>query len=581
MNVTLDRYWKLLISYLGPQGKRVGLLSVLLLGSIALQLAGPQILRAFIDRALAGAALSTLLNVALLFLVIALVTQVVTVAATYVAENIGWTATNQLRADVALHCLELDQSFHNERTPGELIERIDGDVGKLGNFFARFVVQVLGNALLGLGVAVLLFRVDWRVGLTLSGFAVVAIGAITALRNIAVPHWAAARQSSANLFGFLEERLAGAEDIRSAGATQYVMRCSHQHARDLLRKELRASVMGSATGVTSVLLFALGTALSLGIGAYLYRAGDLTIGTVYLIFTYAELLNRPIEQITRQMQDLQQASASITRVQDLLDTESRLAEGDIDALPPGALSVELDGVSFGYKPEDLVLHDVSLTLEPGAKLGLIGRTGSGKSSLTRLILRLYDPTAGVVRLSGVDLRDLRLQAIRDRVGVVTQEIQLFHATLRNNLTLFDPRIEDQAILNVLEDLGLGTWYESLPKGLDTRLATGGGDLSAGEAQLLAFAPVFLRDPDLVILDEASSRLDPSTERRMELALSRLLEGRTGIIIAHRLETVQRADYVMILDNGRTIEFGRREQLESDPGSRFSQMLRAGLEEAVA
>ena len=183
-----------------------------------------------------------------------------------------------------------------------------------------------------------------------------------------------------------------------------------------------------------------------------------------------------------------------------------------------------------------VLHDVSFALEPGTTLGLLGRTGSGKTTLTRLLFRLYDPTAGEIRLGGRDLRDLRLADLRRHVGMVTQEIQLFHASVRDNLAFFDPTIPDGRILAALDELGLWEWYESLPDGLDTKLA-GGGGLSAGEAQLLAFVRVFLKDPGLIILDEASSRLDPATEQRLTQAMTRLLRGRTAIIIAHRLPTV--------------------------------------------
>jgi ATP-binding cassette subfamily B protein len=214
-------------------------------------------------------------------------------------------------------------------------------------------------------------------------------------------------------------------------------------------------------------------------------------------------------------------------------------------------------------------------------LGVLGRTGSGKTSMTRLLFRLYDPQEGAVCLNGVDLRDTQLSSIRGRVGMVTQDIHLFHASLRNNLTLFDRSIPDERIEEVLRDLGLETWYGSLPEGLDTVLGPGGGSLSAGEAQLLAFARIFLRDPGLVVLDEASSRLDPATERLIERAVDRLLRDRTGIIIAHRLATVQRADEIMVLEDGRVLEHGPRLALANDPRSHFSQLLRTGLEEVLA
>ena len=572
MRVGVDQYWRLLAAYLRPQGRRVVLLAILLLASIGLQLLAPLILRRFIDLALAGEALRGLIALAVFFLGVALVAQVVGLAETYVAENVGWTATNDLRADLALHVLRLDPSFHGAHTPGELIERVDGDVAKLGNFFSRFVVHVVGNGLLGIAVLALLYRIDWRVGAALTLFAVVSLALINALRDIAVPHWAAARQANADLFGFVEERLAGTEDIRAAGATAYVMRANHERARELLRRQQRAALFGAATGSVSVLLFALGTAVSLGLGAYLYRRGDASLGTVFLIFQYTELLRHPIEQITRQLQDLQQAGASVARVREVLALRGVIEDGPGDPLPAGALAIEFDGVTFGYAPDDLVLRDVSVRLAPGEVLGLVGRTGGGKTTIARLLFRLYDPREGAVRLGGVDLRRCRVADVRARIGMVTQDIQLFHATVRDNLTLFDPDVPDERILQTLRDLGLWGWYAALPEGLDTILASGGG-LSAGEAQLLAFARVFLRDPDLVILDEASSRLDPATEWRLEQAVDRLLRGRTGVVIAHRLATVERADRIVVLEDGRVAEEGERERLARDPDSRFARLLR--------
>jgi len=216
----------------------------------------------------------------------------------------------------------------------------------------------------------------------------------------------------------------------------------------------------------------------------------------------------------------------------------------------------------------------------GGTLGLLGRTGSGKTTLTRLLLRLYDPSTGEVCLGGVNVRDVLNADLRARVSIVTQDIQLFSATVRDNLSLFDATISDARIFEALDELEMGDWARALPKGLDTMLATGGTGLSAGEAQLLAFARAFLRDPGLVILDEASSRLDPATERKLEHAVDKLLAGRTGIIIAHRLGTVQRVDQIMILEDGRVRESGARDELVRDPDSRFSQLLRAGMEEAL-
>ena len=618
----------LLVNYLRPQWSRVLLLSALLFGNIGLQLVNPQIMRNFIDTARGGSEAGNLWRSALWFMGVALMQQIVSVWATYVSERVGWTATNALRADLAEHCLYLDMSFHNARTPGEMIERIDGDVTSLSSFFSQFVIQVFGNVVLLVGVLILLFREDWRIGLALGVFAAVALAVLWRLRGLAKPHWEAEREASAEQYGFLEERLAGTEDIRSCGAKAYVMRRFFELLRDLMRKMLKAVLFFNIMVIAMMVLFAVSNAVAFAASAYLFQAGLITIGTVYIIFHYSNMVMMPINRITRQIQELQRAAAGITRIQDLLAVQTKIQSvAPIDprfplgfAFPKGGLALEFQNVSFGYDdaeketcdpedlqqgestedsagpqdsepPKEMVLHDISFQLRPGTVLGLLGRTGSGKTTLTRLIYRLYDPDEGTIRLGNsaapggtfVDVRQVPVVELRQRVGMVTQNIQLFHATVRDNLTFFDDSIRDEQILEVFQDLGIGEWYGSLSDGLDTELESGGTGLSAGEQQLLAFARIFLQDPGLVILDEASSRLDPATEHLIERAVDKLLTQprRTAIIIAHRLGTVQRADEVMILEEGRVCEHGERVALASDPLSRFYSLLRTGMEVLLA
>ena len=581
MNIPLRQYWILLAKYIRPQGRRVLYLAAFILVGIALQVVSPQIMRFFVDAAREGAPERQLLGAAILFIVLAVVQQVASVLATYLGENVGWSATNALRSDLSRHCLRLDMTFHNQHTPGEMIERVDTDVTSLSNFFSQFTIQLLGNALLLFAILGLLWAEDWRVGLVLTVFTVTAMLVLGRLRNIAVPQWHAARQAAAELFGFLEERLDGTEDIAASGAKAYVLRRFYELMRRIYREHLRAALMSNVMINSSSMLFVLGNAAALGVGAYVYQQGAATIGTVYLIFSYTNLINRPIQRITHQLEDLQRASAGITRVRQLLATESALEERANAALPAGPLSVHFDHVTFGYEDDDPVLVDLDFRLEPGRILGLLGRTGSGKTTISRLLFRLYDPRSGSVRLGDTEIRDLALDDLHRGVGMVTQNVQLFHASLRDNLTFFDRSVSDDTILAVIRELGLSPWYDGLAHGLDTEIESSGSGLSSGEAQLLAFARIFLKDPGLVILDEASSRLDPATEVLIERAVDRLLQGRTGIVIAHRLGTVQRADDIMIIHEGRIQEHGERAALAADPESRFAELLQTGLEEVLA
>ena len=591
---------QLLLTYLRPLRGQVSLLTVLLLGDIGLRLLNPQIMRQFIDTAMAGGALDTLMRLALIFLGVAFAQQVMAVAATYLSENLGWSATNALRLDLTRHCLNLDLSFHNAHTPGELIERIDGDVNALSNFFSRFIIQVVGNLLLLVGILVLLFREDWRAGATLLGFVLVALFVVFRFRNIAVPHWQAERQANADLFGFLEERLAGMEDIRANGGRDYVLNRFFSMLREVFQRSTKAALMVNILLNTLWTLYALGTAAAFAVGAYLFQGEVISIGTVYIIFQYTNMLQQPIGALSHELSDLQKALAAIVRIRQLFGERPRVQEtARLDQAAPapsaGPLELVFDQVTFGYDdsaPSDdgakeMVLHDLSFCLTPGTVLGILGRTGSGKTSLTRLVFRLYDPDRGAIYLSPagapqpLDLRQVSLAQLRQQVGMVTQNIQLFNASVRQNLTFFNPLITDDQILNAIHGLGLDEWFAGLPSGLDTVLESGEGGLSAGEAQLLAFARIFLRDPGLVILDEASSRLDPATEALVERAVSRLVANRTAIIIAHRLATVQRADQILILQDGRMLEHGQRLDLANDPQSHFARLLRTGLQEVLA
>ena len=583
MKVPLKSYWELLSRHIQPQRKRFALLVTLLLISISLQVVNPQVMRAFIDTALGNGTTQKLLSDAVTFIGIALLYQVLSVSVTYLGESVAWTATNALRAELAWHCLNLDMSFHNTHTPGELIERIDGDITQMSNFFSQFVITLIGNGLLMVGILAALFIEDWRAGLAFSVFAGVTLVVMAFLRDLAVPHYKARRQAEAELSGYIEEQLAATEDIRSSGAAPYSIRELFRLQTQILRHDRKANQKGWLVGnVVPGALMTAGNLMAIAAGYWLYRGGSITIGTVYLLIYYVNLLETPIWALTRQLESFQTIGACVERLTELRKVKSRVNDGPGCELSPGSLPLSFEHVSFAYHdaPQDLVLRDLTFNLKPGAVLGLLGRTGSGKTTLTRLVFRMFDPTEGSIRLDGADLRQSALDTLRRRVAVVTQDVQLFRASLRDNLTFFDNSFSDEQILAALQALELEDWLNALPNGLDTELDTGGRSLSAGEAQLLALTRVFLRDPGLVILDEASSRLDPATEQHLERAVDKLLKGRTAIIIAHRLNTVHRADEIMILDEGQVCEYDSRARLASDPDSRFYSLLQTGLEEVL-
>ena len=579
--VPVRQYRTLLLKYLRQQKGIVALASALILTNIGLQLVNPQIMRYFIDEAVAGSPLGTLVAAAVVFIAVALVQQVIGVVATYTSGQVGWNATNSLRSDLARHALSLDMPFHNSNTPGQMIERIDGDAQTLGGFFSTFAIHIVGNTIMLAAVLALLFREDWRAGLALTVFALITLAVILRMRNVSVANWKANREASTKTYGFIEERLAGREDVRTSAAESYVMKGYFDHMWSWFRIRVRAAFVSTVVANMTEFMFTAGLAMALGVAAYLFLEEAITIGTVVLIFQYTWLVERPIGIMSEQIESLQQAGASVIRIDELLRTRREVVDGRGVRFPDGALDVRLESVTFAYNKTDPVLRDVAIDLQPGRVLGLLGRTGSGKTTITRLLFRLYDPDEGRVLLGGHDIRDARITELRNRVGLVTQDVRLFHGTVRDNLTFYDRDVPDARLLDVVHELDLTRWYDSLPDGLDTMLQPDGGGLSSGEAQMLAFARVFLKDPGLVILDEATSRLDRSTEAAIERAVDRLVKERTVIIVAHHLATLQRCDDIVILEDGQVVEAGERELLATDPNTRFHGLLQTGLEEVLS
>lgn len=582
--IPVRAYFRLFSAYLRPHRRRAVLLAVVLVVTIGLQLANPQLIRAFIDGATGGRPVDELVPIALAFMAIALVHQGLLVWATFLAEQIGWSATNRLRADLTDHVLHLDMGYHKGTSPGELIERIDGDVTALSNFFSSMMIKVVGNGVLLAGVLVLLWVESWIVGAAITVFTVLTFLGLFRLHGVTVPWHKAIRATSAEMFGFIGEQVDGTEDIEANGATGFMI-----SRFDAIQRRWLPQVVLGWTGwalmwSASMGLYFLSLMVGFVLGAWLFGIGTLTIGSVYLVFQYIEMAHRPIEEIREQLVDLQKAGASIERVEEMFATSSRIEQRGSTGLGDGPLALTFDHVTFSYDDEagdEVVLDDVTFDIAPGRVVGLLGRTGSGKSTIARLVTRLYEPQRGEVRVGGAPTWDVDLPELRARVAMVTQDVQLFRATVRDNLTFFDPSVPDERLHEVIHRLELDAWLASLPHGLDTMLESGSSGLSAGQAQLLAFTRVFLRDPGIVVLDEASSRLDPATEALIEQAVDHLLEGRTAILIAHRLATVDRADDIVVLEGGRVLERGERDSLAADPDSVFSGLLRTGMEEVLA
>ena len=547
----------------------------------ALALAGPLVVRTIVDRATDGSTAGALRNLALLFLAIVVAAQVVQVVVARWATATAWTTTNDIRLRITRHVLGLDHEFHRRHTPGELIQRVDGDVTSVSDFLSQVLPKAVGAVFVVAGTIIVLVVIDWRVGIGMVLYVAAAFTAVVLNRHRSIREASDEMGSYARLYGGIEERLNAAEDLRSSGAGDHAMWRFVEDSSEAIRSSVRRehaflSMWWAVQGAVVA-----GTALSLVASGLLVSRGVISIGTAFLLFQYVLLISRPLEEVVHELETVQKANGAMVRVVDLLALQPSIVDTGSRIPAPGALGVGFDGVSFDYADEvtdeqDLppVLDGVDVTIEPGRSVGIVGRTGSGKTTFSRLVLRLVEATSGQVSLGGIPIADIPLDELRRRVALVPQEVELFGGTVRDNVTLFDAEPSDHEVIAALRAVGLDTLAEG---GIDRALGAGGAGLSAGEAQLLAMARVWLHRPDLVVLDEATARVDPETEARLEAAVRELRRGRTTLIIAHRLSTLREVDQIMVFDQGRLIEHGDRTLLATSD-SRFRRLLELALED---
>lgn len=567
--------WRALAALLRPDASRWVGLGALLAVSSGLALAGPLVVRRVVDEATAGATTSTLTRLAAVFLAIAVTAQVISVAVTWFATVTAWRTTNQIRLDLTRHVLGLDHEFHRTHTPGELIQRVDGDVTSVSDFLGRVVPKAVGAAFTVLGMLVVLVFVDWRIAIGTAVYVVAATSVVVRSRHRAVGESSDEMGSYARLYGGIEERLTASEDLRANGAGPHAMWRFVEESTDAMASSVRREsaflkMWWMVQGSVSV-----GTVASLVVGGALVHADVITVGTAFLLFQFVLLLSRPLEDVVDQLETVQKANGAMVRVIDLLAVRATVVDTGTTSPAPGPLAIDLRGVSFDYGDDEAVLSSIDLAIAAGRSVGVVGRTGSGKTTLSRLVLRLVEATDGTVALGGVPIADIPMTELRRRVALIPQEVELFSGSIRDNVTLFDPGPTDDAVAHALSRAGLAGLAEA---GIHRPLGGAGSGLSAGEAQLLALARVWLREPDLVVLDEATARVDPVTEARLEVAIAELMHGRTTVVIAHRLSTLRHVDEIVVLDHGRLVEHGDRTALVDDDGSRFHHLLELALDD---
>jgi ATP-binding cassette, subfamily B, bacterial len=555
---------------LRPQARRVaGALAMVVLWTGTV-LAGPYLVRYGIDHGInegdAGA-----LNAAVAgYVVVAILAYVTNRIQITLISRVGEDFLRRLRIRVFDHLQRLSMPFYDRSKAGVLVSRMTSDVDSLAELIQLGLAMFVSNALLLVVSVIVLTSVSWQLMLVcMLALPPVIIASIKFQRD-SNDAYLDVRDRIGSTLSHLQEGIAGVRVVQAFAREEVEVGRFERGNRELYDSHMR-SVAISAWYLPVIELAGWGTtALALGVGGWWVHEGMLTVGTVaFFVLTLSNLFE-PVQQLSQLFNMVQSAGAGLYKLYELLDTPVDVRErpGAVDLA--GAGDVEVDHVSFAYGDGPTVLRDVSLRIPAGTRLALVGPTGAGKSTLAKLVARLYDPTSGWVRLGGVDLRDATLASLRGRIVVIPQEGFLFNGTIRDNVRLARADATDAEVDDALRAVGAYERFAALPEGLDTEVRERGSRLSAGEKQLVSLARAALADPAVLVLDEATSSLDPGTEVLVESAVDRLLEGRTVVVIAHRLSTSERADVVGVVDGGELVELGTHADLVA-AGGRYASL----------
>ena len=549
-----------LLPYFRPYRSRVLLTIVLMLLVTGATLAGPALAQVAIDDGIDAGSVTALIVIVSAFVVIGLIGWAAQYWQAYLSSWVGERVLLDLRRQVFRHMMRLELG-HHERTPtGRSVSRLTADIEAVNQLVVEGATSLVINGLTLIGVVFILLAYDWR--LALAAFVIFPFLAVGTwwFRSRATRAYRATRERVAVVLSVLQENLSGIRVVQAHGRQEEARRRFRDANREYRRANMRTVTISGAYFPGVELLAALGTALILWFGGTLVLNEALTVGVMVAFIGYLSSFFDPIQQLSQLYNTFQAAMAALEKIFGVLETDPRISDaaGARD-LPEVAGRIDLDHVSFGYGRE-YVIRDVDLHVAPGTTVALVGPTGAGKSTLAKLIARLYDPDEGAVRIDGIDLRDVREESLRAAMGIVPQEGHLFSGTIAENVRFAHPLATDDDVRRALDAVGALEFVEGLPEGIDTDVQERGARLSAGQRQLICFARALVPDPRHVILDEATSSIDVGTEKRIEDALDRLLTGRTAVVIAHRLSTIRRADLIVVVEDGRIAEQGTHAEL---------------------
>jgi putative ABC transport system ATP-binding protein len=477
-----------------------------------------------------------------------------------------------LRVRAFNHIHALSMAHHTEEQRGALVSRVTSDVETLGQFFRWGGLAWILNSALMLAALVAMVVYDWRLALVALATVLPLVAVLRAMQRRVVVAWDAVRTRVGESLAAISESIQGAAVIRAYGVQEQAQRRVMRSVEARRRAEVRAGTIGAFFFPSGELFGVLTTAAVVLTGLAIGPEGGLTAGILVAFAFLVAIFLEPVAEFTEILDMTQQAVAGWKKVLDVLDTPVEVEDPKPGLqLPSRALDIELDRVSFAYHGGPPVLTEVSAAIPAGTRVALVGTTGSGKTTLAKLLIRLADPTGGAIRVAGADLREVALSSLRSALVMVPQDGFLFDTSVAGNVRMGRPEAGDREIRAAFEALELGGWLDGLPRGIHTRVGERGEYLSVGERQLVALARGYLADPGCLILDEATSAVDPATEVALRNAIERLTEGRTALTIAHRLATAEHADLILVLERGRLVQQGTHSQLLADPDGAYARL----------
>lgn len=570
----LRRLWTTLRPYRG----QIVVATLVLSAQTLCLLAGPFLLSIGIDKGIDASRnpepnIAVLNAVAAIYLFAALLSWVFGRMVIQRVARIGETFLRDLRTRVFRHLLRLGLDFFEKEKTGKLVSRMTADIDALQDLVSQGLIAFVQNGLIFVGAIIFMVILSWELALCTLVIVPPVIFASRWFRRESNRAYLEVRERIATNLSTLQEGLSGVRVVQAfARERAWTRRFQETNEAqfdanlETVRISVRYFPFIEFVGVA-------GFAVIIGIGGLFVDRGWLQIGVLVAFVLYLNNLFEPIQQLSQLYDTVQKAGAALHKLFELLDTESAIVErpGAVDLPSEGAF--EVDDVSFAYLDDAYVLRNVSLSIGAGERLALVGPTGAGKSTLAKLLVRFYDPRGGTIRYGGVDLRDATLGSLRERIVVVPQEGFLFAGTIRDNIRIGRPGASDADIAAAIEAVGLTDRFAALPEGLETEVRERGSRLSGGERQLVSLVRAALADPEVLVLDEATSNLDPGTEVAVERALETLMEGRTVVVVAHRLSTAARCDRIAVVDDGRLAEIGTHEELLAR-GGRYERLFSA-------